>query len=247
MTLEIGNLTDAITVQADNPLVQRSSSDLSVTLVEAQIQGLPLNGRNFVQLTRTIPGRRARRARREHRRRRRVAWRQSASFSANGQRNRDNNFLLDGLDNNEVWLNSVAIFPNVDALDEMKVQTGIYAAEFGRSLGAVVSLQTKSGRQRVSRQCLRVRSATTRSTPTTGSTTAPDVHGPTSASISSAPRSAARSRNRTFFFGDYQGRRVKQDLTLVSTVPSDAMRQGDFSELNRVIYDPRRSCRFPGT
>ena len=63
----------------------------------------------------------------------------------NGQRNRDNNFLLDGLDNNEVWLNSVAVFPSVDALDELKVQTGIYAAEFGRSLGAVVSLQTKSG------------------------------------------------------------------------------------------------------
>ena len=57
-----------------------------------------------------------------------VAWRDSASLSANGQRNRDNNFLLDGLDNNEVWLNTVAIFPSVDALDELKVQTGIYAA-----------------------------------------------------------------------------------------------------------------------
>ena len=74
-----------------------------------------------------------------------VAWRASASFSGNGQRPRDNSFLLDGLDNNEVWLNSVAVFPSIDALDELKVQTGIYAAEFGRSLGGVVSLQTKSG------------------------------------------------------------------------------------------------------
>ena len=56
LTLEIGNLTDAITVQADNPLVQRSTSDLSVTLVAAQLQALPLNGRNFVQLARTTPG-----------------------------------------------------------------------------------------------------------------------------------------------------------------------------------------------
>src|SRR4029453_6432564 len=53
--------------------------------------------------------------------------------------------LLDGLDNNEVWLNSVAGFPNIDALDEFKVQTGIYAAEFGPSLGGGVSLQPKSG------------------------------------------------------------------------------------------------------
>ena len=74
-----------------------------------------------------------------------VSWRHSSSLSANGQRTRDNNFLLDGLDNNQVWINSVAIFPNLDALDEVKVQTGIYSAEFGRSLGAVVSLQTKSG------------------------------------------------------------------------------------------------------
>ena len=53
-------------------------------------------------------------------------------------------------------------------------------------------------------------------------------------------------RNRTFFFTDYQGMRIKQDLTLVSTVPSEAMRHGDFSELNRVIYDPRTGAPFPG-
>ena len=53
-------------------------------------------------------------------------------------------------------------------------------------------------------------------------------------------------RNRTFFFGDYQGLHVKQGLTLVSTVPSDAMRSGDFSELKRVIYDPTTKLPFPG-
>src|SRR4029079_6121917 len=122
LTLEIGNLTEAITVQAENPLVQRSTSDLSVTLVAAQLQALPLNGRNFIQLARTTPGTLRGVPGENIHGASAVSWRQSASFSANGQRNRDNTFLLDGLDNNEVWINSVAIFPNVDALDEMKVQ-----------------------------------------------------------------------------------------------------------------------------
>ena len=121
------------------------SSDLSTTVDEEQIKTLPLNGRNFVSLTRTIPG---------------VlrgipgsnidgagclAWRASAAFSANGQRPRDNNYMLDGVDNNETWLQTVVIFPSVDALDEFKLQTSTYSAEFGRSLGGVVNLQIKSG------------------------------------------------------------------------------------------------------
>src|SRR5262249_61981605 len=123
------------------------SSALSGTVEGKTIQPWPLNGRTFVALTRTIPG---------------VtrgvgggggnidgagslAWRTSASFSANGQRPRDNNYLLDGVDNNETWLQTVVIFPSVDALDEFKLQTSTYSAEFGRSLGGVVNLQIKSG------------------------------------------------------------------------------------------------------
>ena len=77
-----------------------------------------------------------------------LAWRASASFSANGQRPRDNNYLLDGVDNNETWLQTVVIFPSVDALDEFKLQTSTYSAEFGRSMGGVVNLQIKSGSNR---------------------------------------------------------------------------------------------------
>src|SRR3989454_4897531 len=145
LMLEIGQVTDSVTIESAAPLGQTESSDLSATVSETQIKNLPLNGRNFVQLARILPG---------------VvrgipgasidgagslAWRASASFSANGMRTRDNSFLLDGVDNNETWLNSVVIFPSVDALEEFKVQTSTYSAEFGRSSGGVVNLQIKSG------------------------------------------------------------------------------------------------------
>src|SRR5207245_9509839 len=122
-----------------------SASELGTTVGSDTIETLPLNGRNFVSLTRTVPG---------------VvrgipganvdgagslAWRASASFSANGQRPRDNNYILDGVDNNETWLQTVVIFPSVDALDEFKLQTSTYSAEFGRSMGGVVNIQIKSG------------------------------------------------------------------------------------------------------
>jgi hypothetical protein len=246
VALEIGALADAVTVQADNALVQRSSSELSATLGEAQIQGLPLNGRNFVQLTRTMPGVTRGVPGENIDGAGTLAWRHSASLSANGQRPRDNTFLLDGLDNNEVWLNSVVVFPSVDALDEMKVQTGVCRAEFGRSLGAVVSLQTKSGANVVHGSAFEfVRD---------GRLDANDWFN----NRAGRPRPHFEQhqfgatlggpvvKNRTFFFADYQGRRSRQDLTLVSTVPSDAMRNGDFSEVNRPIYDPGTQLPFQG-
>ena len=155
-----------------------------------------------------------------------LAWRASASFSANGQRPRDNNFMLDGVDNNETWLQTVVIFPSVDALDEFKLQTSTYSAEFGRSLGGVVNLQIKSG----TNSCAAAASsstATTRSTPTTSSTTAPDRAKPDfKQNQFGGTIGGPVFKDKTFFFGDYQGHRETQGQTSLSTVPiaGDAQR-----------------------
>ncbi len=242
--LEVGAMTEAVEIVASAPLVQTSSSDLSTTVEEQQIKTLPLNGRNFVSLTRTVPGIARGIPGANIDGAGSLAWRASASFSANGQRPRDNNYMLDGVDNNETWLQTVVIFPSVDALDEFKVQTSTYSAEFGRSLGGVVNLQLKSG----GNACTAAPSsscATIGSTPTTSSTTAHSRRSRRSSSISSAARWAARCcAIATFFFADYQGMRLTQGQTYLSTVPSNRMRQGDFGELNRVIYDPLTNQPF---
>ncbi len=142
---EVGAMTESVSVTADTPLIQTSSSELGTTVGSTQIEALPLNGRNFVSLTRSIPGVLRGIPGANIDGAGSLAWRASASFSANGQRPRDNNYMLDGVDNNETWLQTVVIFPSVDALDEFKMQTSTYSAEFGRSLGGVVNLQIKSG------------------------------------------------------------------------------------------------------
>jgi carboxypeptidase family protein len=246
LTLELGQMTEAVEIQAETPLVQNSSSDLSATVNEMQIKTLPLNGRNFVSLTRTIPGIMRGLPGANIDGAGSLAWRASASFSANGARARDNNFMLDGVDNNELWLQSVVIFPSVDAIDEFKLQTSTYSAEFGRSLGGVVNLQIKSGTNDFhgsAYEFLRndaldandfFNNRAGRAKP------ALDQHQ------FGATLGGPIFKDKTFFFTNYQGWRIKQGQTYLITVPSDKMRAGDFSEVNRVIYDPLTGQPFPG-
>jgi hypothetical protein len=246
VTLAVGDVADAVTVRAGNPLVQGTSSDLSATFDERRVQDLPLNGRNFVPLARTLPGVGRGVPGENIDGASAVAWRHSASFTVNGQRNRDNTFLLDGLDNNDAWLNAVAIFPNVDALDEIKVQTGIYAAEFGRSLGGVVSLQTRAGSNVVRGGAFEFLRNDRLDANDWFNARAGRPRPELSQHQFGGTLGGPVVRNRTFFFGSYQGWNLDQGLTLISTVPTEAMRRGDFSELRRVIHDPRTGAPFPG-
>jgi hypothetical protein len=246
--LRLGSLalTEVIEVQSETPLLQTSSSDLSSTVDGQVIATMPLNGRNFVSLTRGVPGVLRGIPGSNIDGAGSLGWRASAAFSANGQRPRDNNFLLDGIDNNETWLQTVVIFPSVDALDEFKLQTSTYSAEFGRSLGGVVNLQIKSGTNQYRGGAfgfLRDDSLDANNffNNRNGFARAPFRQYQFGGMLGGPIRS-----DRTFFFVDYQGLRSNQGVNRVSTVPSLAMRDGDFSEINRVIYDPRTGLPFPG-
>jgi Carboxypeptidase regulatory-like domain len=244
--LEIGAVSENVTITGSSPLVQIASSELGTTVSEEQIKTLPLNGRNFVNLTRTVPG---------------VvrgipganidgagslAWRASASFSANGQRPRDNNYMLDGVDNNETWLQTVVLFPSVDALDEFKLQTSTYSAEFGRSLGGVVNLQIKSGTNVMHGSGFEFLRNDAFDANNFFNNRAGRPKPDFSQHQFGGTYGGPIVKDQTFLFFDYQGYRVNQGATYLSTVPSAKMRQGDFSEINRVIYDPVTHLPFAG-
>ena len=246
VALEVGGMEEIVEIQAETPLLQTASSDLGQTVVEEQIKMLPLNGRNFVSLTRTVPGILRGNPGGNIDGAGSLAWRASASFSANGQRPRDNNYMLDGVDNNETWLQTVVIFPSVDALEEFKLQTSTYSAEFGRSLGGVVNLQIKSGTNEYHGSVFEF----LRNDKFDANNWFNNKNGRAKPDFSQHQFGATFGgpiiKDRTFFFADYQGYRVTSGQTLLSTVPTEAMKQGDFSALNRVIYDPLTGQPFAG-
>ena len=246
IALELGAMTEVVEIQAETPLLQTSSSELGTTVVEEQIKTLPLNGRNFVSLTRTVPGVLRGIPGANIDGAGSLAWRASAAFSANGMRPRDNNFLLDGVDNNETWLQTVVIFPSPDAISEFKLQTSTYSAEFGKSLGGVVSLQIKSGTNQFHGSVFDFNRSDRFDANNWFNNRAGTAKADKSQNQFGATLGGPIIKDKTFFFADYQGLRLTAGQNFLSTVPSMKMRQGDFSEVNRVIYDPLTGKPFPG-
>jgi Carboxypeptidase regulatory-like domain len=246
VAMSIGSLDQTVEVVAAVPLVQSDSSELGTTVNGTQIRELPLNGRNFVQLTRLIPGVQLGIPGSNSDGSGNLGFRASASFAANGMRPRDNSFILDGVDDNELLLSTVVIIPSVDALQEFKVQTSTYSAEFGRSLGGVVNLQLKSGTNAFHGNLFEFirndkldandwfNDANHRAKP------------PFRQNQFGGTLGGPIWKNHTFFFVDYQGLRVRQANSFLSTVPTAAMKEGDFSAINRNIYDPVTKLPFTG-
>jgi len=140
--LEVGKLSEQITVTGVAPLLNTETGELGQVVDSRRAENLPLNGRNFAQLALLTPGTSPSEpgARDEN----------SFGFSSNGARSLQNNFLLDGVDNNSNLpdlLNETnyVIQPPIEALQEFKVQTNAYSAEFGRGNGAIINAAIKSG------------------------------------------------------------------------------------------------------
>ncbi|HEY3884122.1 MAG TPA: TonB-dependent receptor, partial [Vicinamibacterales bacterium] len=146
--LTVGGLEQNVTVTTEAPLVETSQATMGITIDQQKVVDLPLNGRNFTQLGTLIPG---------------VLAPPSglggqagnatpggfgastAGFNVDGMRNQSNNFLLDGTTNNDTFNTGFVMRPPPDAIQEFKIQTHSYTAEYGRNSGAVVNVVTKSG------------------------------------------------------------------------------------------------------
>src|SRR6266699_6060410 len=141
--LEVGEVTQSVEITAVAPILQTESTATGDSLTSERLSSIPLNGRNFASLTMLIPGAISTSPNAMN-----TSGRAQGGGSrpqVNGNREQTNNFLLDGIDNNDSIDNRIGYQPNVDALDEVKVITGNAPAEFGNAAGAIVNAQIKSG------------------------------------------------------------------------------------------------------
>lgn len=233
LSLPVGTVTEQVEVTAAPPLVESETSSLGTVETEESIVDLPLNGRNFVQLAWLGAGANQGAQNNGPLRGTTDNNRPGIQIAVNGLTSFDNSFLLDGIDNNEKGQGTLAVQPAPDAIQEFRVDENSMKAEFGRG-GATVNVVLKSGTN--------------------------EFHGGLYEFLRNADLDARNffdparppfERNqfgglfggpivhdRTFFFVDYQGTRQDQGVSFISTVPTQQMRSGDFTQLGTVLYDP---------
>ena len=240
--MEIGQLEQTVEAVALTPALQTETSSLGTLFDKQAIEDLPLNGRNFMQLAQLSAGANAGAANALASGNRPDDRRSSSNVTVNGQMSYSNNFLIDGLDDNERYIGTIIVKPSVDALSEFKVITNGYSAELSRTAGGVIVMLTKSGTDNFHGslyEFFRNQDVDAKNY-FAGPGRNPDYkQNQFGGSIGGPIR-----KGKTFFFGDYEGTRLLQGITYTSSVPTLAMRQGNFSGIAKV-YDPITRTLLP--
>ena len=223
VSLEVGPISEELVVTAPETALRKDSAVVGTVIENRQISNLPLDGRNFLELSLLVPG---------------VSpsaqgsassVRGDFAFSVNGAREDSNSFLLDGVYNIDPKLNSAAVNPPVDAIREFELLTSTYDASFGRNVGAQVNVVLKSGSNSLHGSAYEFfRNA---------ALDARNFFAPPDQGDPKYQRNqfgfalgGPIVKNRTFFFVDYEGSRVREGITRVTNVPTLAERNGDFSQ-----------------
>ncbi|HYM13345.1 MAG TPA: carboxypeptidase-like regulatory domain-containing protein, partial [Bryobacterales bacterium] len=231
VALEVGQVTETVEVVGAAPRLQTDTSYLGQVVDSQKIVDLPLNGRFFTRLAvltagalPTAPGARDER---------------TGGFSANGVRPYQNNYLLDGIDNNSLSEDltnesSFVVGPSPDAIAEFKVQTNSMSAEFGRSGGAVMNVTIKGGTNEFhgsAFEFLRNSKLDAKNffDPATGPTPPFKQNQFGGAVGGPVELPGYNGKNRTFFFTDYQGTRIRTAHTFLATLAPVPWRTGNFA------------------
>ncbi len=236
--LEVGDVTEVVEISAEAPLLATATSDLGEVVNSLTAESLPLNGTNVLQLIGLTPGINTTRN-----------FRNSTSgsgsisavaFSANGGRNVANSIMLDGSSQEVMGFNQPSYIPSPDTLQEFKVQTNAFSAQYGRTAGAVVNMVTRSGGNEFHGVLYEfVRNdkfqANNWFSNANGRDRAPFRFNQFGGTLG-GPLSP--SRQRLFFFQSVEFRRQVNPGSVTQSVPTPLMKQGDFSEDNRGIHDP---------
>ena len=221
--LEVGSINEELFVTAPETPLRKDSPTIGSVIENRQITGLPLDGRNFLELTLLVPGAVPAAPGSAS------SVRGDLAFNVNGAREDSNSFLLDGVYNFDPKLNSVGVNPPVDAIREFELLTSSYDASFGRNAGGQVNVVLKSGSNSFhgsGYEFFRNGALDARNFFAPGDQKAPKYQRNQFGFALGGPV----IRNRTFFFADYEGSRVREGITRVTNVPTLAERRGDFSQ-----------------
>jgi hypothetical protein len=246
-TLEIGTLTETAEVTGIAPLITTENATVGTVIENRRIVELPLNGRNFLSLVALSPNVSAEFAGAGQAGSRQGGSRSNQQLSISGQRREFNYYTLDGVDNTDVNFNTYILLPSVDALEEFKVQTGIYSAEFGRA-ASQVNVVTKSGTNQFHGSIFEFhRNDALDSRPyafTAGQAALPKA--PFKWNQYGYTLGGPVWRDKVFFMSNWEGYRDRKQFQNNFSVPLAAWRTGDFSSFSGTLYDPT-TCTVTGS
>ena len=230
VALDPGSGTETVTVTADAPPLQNSTSDIQTTVPGNAVIALPLNSRNFVQLAQLAPG---------------VELPPGTLLPRiNGGRPRTNEYLFDGISALQPEPGQVAFFPIIDGIAEFTIAANNVPAEFGRFNGGVVNVATRSGTNEIHGSLydfFRNESLNSRNYFSKAPARKPEYRR----NLYGATLGGPILHDRLFAFADYQGIKQRVGVTRISTVPTLAERAGNFSGVSK-IYDPATSRTVNG-
>jgi hypothetical protein len=239
VALTPGSRTEEVSVSATAPVLKTESAAISAVIDNHQVRGLPLDGRNFFELSLLAPG---------------VApamqgsagsVRGDVALNINGSREDANNYVLDGVYSGDPKLNTFGVTPPVDAVREFEVLTSSYDASFGRNGGGQVNVVLKTGANQIHGtlyEFFRNAATDAKNYFAPGNEPKPKYNRNQFGGSVGGPI----VKDRTFFFVDYEGRVTREGVTRVTNVPTAKERAGDFSESGTLIFDPFFQAPFPG-
>jgi hypothetical protein len=237
--LLVGEVGETVLVQAQTPVVDSASAALGTVINENKIVELPLNGRNYAQLAYLIPGVTPGQRHSNDT----VNFSNPYQISANGQRQFNTELTLDGVSVNSALLNQSNLRPSIDALQEFRVQTGNYSAEFGMQSGAQVNLVLKNGTNQfhgdlfefLRNDLLDARDFFQ---------TRDQAKAPFRQNQYGAVLGGPLVKNKTFFFTSYEGFDKNKAVVGSAVVLTDAQRQGILTGAPAPIKDPNNPAAF---
>ena len=223
-TLGVEAVTEQVVVETTAPLLQTTTAEISDVIENREVVQLPLNGRNFMALAQlsdavVIPpgGTRG------------EALQQAGPLpNVGGQRSGHNIYLLDGTKVTDELFNNMVINPSIDSIEEFRIQKSMYAAEFGGKASALINVATKAGSNTFRGSLFEFHRDDALDSANYFQPAGQDVP-PLRQDQYGGSIGGPLVQNRSFFFGSFEGQRMKRSLTRTFSVPSAAVRAGDFS------------------